>query len=213
MTINTIPFDRFLPEVRYQVSGALDAVIREAVLRSMEDLCRKGWAWEEETAPVDLIEGVSDYDLDVWPDTYVHDLFVFRRHQRLHALSPRDIVISEGGSIPVGDPRGYVRLANATIRLDRVPAKDEANGLRIVAFLMPTENTADIPEHFWFEHREGIVAGAIARLKAQTNKPWFDPDSQPNFARQHAVAVEASRIRVFKKYGDSAQRVTGRRIV
>lgn len=214
MTINTVPFNRFLPEVRYQVSGALDAAVHEAVLRSMEDLCKKGWAWEEESAPVDLIAGMSDYDLDVWPDTYVHDLFVFRHRRRLPILSSREIAMREGnGGTHVGEPNGYLRLANATIRLDRVPAQDEANGLRAIAFLMPTENTTDVPEHFWFEHREGVVAGAVARLKAQANKPWFDPETQSSFARQHAVSVEASRIRVFKKYGDGEQRATGRRII
>lgn len=214
MTISTIPLNQFYPQVKYLARGALDVAVQEAVLRSLQALCKRGWAWEEDAEDVDLVANISDYDLDVRPDTYVTDLFVFYRGRRLGVLSPRELAQRESDNgIPVGTPHGYLRLANASIRLDRVPAADESNGLKAVAFLMPTEFCVEVPEEFWHEWREGVIAGALAQLKAQPDKPWSDPASVEGYRRTHESTIEASRIRVLRKYSDSQLRATGRRII
>lgn len=214
MSISTVPIARFYPEVKSLTSGALDPFVKEAVLRSLQRFCKEGWAWEADADSIDLLAGVSDYDLELPMGSYAVNLFVYYRGGRLLPIPLRDLAATESGEgIRSGAPTGYQRQANASIRLDRVPSVDENNALRVVAFLQPTEDCEEVPDELWHEWREGVVAGAVSFLKAQKGRPWFDPESQTYYQQQHARDVEASRVRVLRRHSDTQLRVHGRRII
>ena len=211
MTLATIPLTKFLPEVRSLAAGVLEIQAKDAILRAVQRFCREGWAWEEPALDIDLVEDISDYDLEPWPDTYVVGRFVYFQGRRLQDRDARQMAQAGTASSTIsGWPTGFLRLGHATIRLDRTPPANLVKGLKVVTFLQPTEDCEEVPEEFWHEWRDGVVSGALAFLMKQKGKPWYDPDGQIEHQRIYDEKVEAARIRVFRRYGDSEQRAVGR---
>jgi hypothetical protein len=67
------------------------------------------------------------------------------------------------------------------IRFYRPPSMDDAQPLLIDVTLMPSIQCTVYPQWLLKRWHQAIVAGAVARLKSQTKRPWGDADGAKTF--------------------------------
>src|SRR5690606_1365633 len=91
------------------------------------------------------------------------------REMDFHATDWRNV---RGGSVSAIIPGA------SSIRVYPIPVADDENTIVILAALRPTHSATTCGDVLdgW---REGIAAGALARLKKIPNKPWSDREAVP----------------------------------
>ena len=168
----------FYPYIRADVTECPDPLIISAVVSACIDFCRDTLAWTELQDYLPLFNGVSDYEIDVPPQSRVIQVMdVWLEGSRLAPVTLKDLQrlmpnwSTAESSLPVyytsAVERGMIRL---------FPKPMNVTGSKLVArvALIPTSNAAVLPDFLSLHYFETIASGAKARLLLMPSASWFN---------------------------------------
>lgn len=180
----------FLPDIYLEAPGCPELVALNALRHTLRDFCERTHAWQETLDAIAPLEGFPSYDMDAPPDSEVAVILsatyagrpvpvTTAREMDFHATDWRNV---SGGSVSAIIP------GVSSIRVYPVPVADDEDTIVIRAALRPTHSATTCGDVLdgW---REGIAAGALARLKKIPNKPWSDREAVSVYARDFGNAI------------------------
>jgi len=184
--------DAFKPLVLAEVIGCPDPLLNQAILMAAAQLCRESMAWTEFQDPIRLVDGVSDYGIDVPTGANlltVRDVWVGNR--RLEARVSQLIVPGEQSSVPM-----YYNMARDRSLLSVFPMPMASNGatlsVRACYFPLPTATT--LPDFLGQDYMDAIASGAKARLMMMPNVPWSNPNLGDYYRNNFDASLIEARI-------------------
>lgn len=159
--------DQYLTRVLPHVLGCPDPMAREAIVDAADDFCRETRILidRQEALPIPAGTALIDTDASI-RGTRVLDIEYLRLDDEfLSAAEVQDLV---------GDyrtPALYAREDDATLRIH--PATSQPMTARLGLVLTVRSDATSIPTELdkW---REGIAAGALARLQRSVGAAWFN---------------------------------------
>ena len=205
--INRIPveYEDLLDDVRFDLPRAPDRSIMPALKRAVEDFCGRSGGWLETLDPIPIVQYTQRYALTPRWDANIHRVMWVKADGTTLAkssywLDDEYTLVFDTGSEPsnttdidaydstetyaVGDKCSYdsgyfqcviaITAAEAWTRANWQTVED---GILVRAVLRPTRTCTQMPQ--WMFQRWGkfLIAGTVARLGAQKNRPWTDLDT------------------------------------
>lgn len=177
-------YEDFFPNVLYDVPGAPEPVVVNAIRNACIEFCEKSLVLTRDHDPITLIQGKVDYDLEP-PGGYlvVKVQKAWVDHNPITPLAP-DIVkdaavynrlFSSYQSAP-SIPRSYLQKDERTISVWPVPEKKYQNGLTLRVALKPTRASTEIDDVILEDYAETIAAGALSRLMVSPGKAYTNTE-------------------------------------
>lgn len=154
--MSTISINQFVEHIQPYVSSAPLHVILNEIMGSVIEFCDESGIIEAILDPVTVTSGLTEFDLDVPPGTKVC---------RVNALWDTDT----GSAIM----RGEYSLIGDAIRLTAPLSSDMT--IAAAVSLKPKRASGRCESDLYEDWLDGIVAGALFRLKSMTGREWADP--------------------------------------
>lgn len=175
-------YDDILPYIHADLPGCPRPVVIQELREAINDFLRKTHVWKVDLDPIYRRAGTTDYDLDGIPDNAQIQLVT--------------AVTNDGRLLtPVKD---YTCPRRELLRLATAPTESKSRALEVsVALRLTNEAESMDDEAFdavWRDWRQAIRHGVLARLKAQPDKTWSNPE-QANFnsAKEYELRAECLR--------------------
>lgn len=181
----------FLPEVALEAVECPEAVMLNALRNAIRDFCLRSGIWAEDLADIALLTDQPEYSLTL-PDgaefVRIEKARYNGRPVGVFTEQEMDDSVSNWRASTGASLSAIVSLSQTTIRAYPVPEADDTNPLMIRAVLKPTLAAATCHDDVgsW---SEGIVAGALFRLKKMPNKPWSDREGAAVYRNEFEAAV------------------------
>ena len=194
--------DNLFGGVIVEATDCPEALALLMLSRSAREFCTESGIWEEDLEPIQLVAGAPEYDLD--PQETGEVVRVVSA-----TLDGADIDTTIPNDLPptwrtdTGTPTA-VMIEVETVR--PYPTPTSAGTLVIRAALRPKLGTTSIPRAIE-EWGEEIAAGALARLKAQADKPWSDRGAVAAYRETFKDAISAAQARAIRGRGNRKLRV------
>lgn len=167
----TATTDDFLLEARSHLIGAPDAAIKKAIERAIVRFLRLSHFWVEQSE-VTASAGESSLS-NVFPSGTILQINTASADGRgLRISTPSDIRSSAQSSGAVC----AIAIDQVANRVLLWPTPSEASDIRIEAVLIPSRDAEGYPDFLFDLWHDAIVAGTIADMKAQKDKPWHNPN-------------------------------------
>lgn len=195
-----VAFSYFLPEVAMEVIGCPNPVITHALRSAAIEFCRRSMAWVAELDGFPTEADVNAYDLALPTETelvmpkrvFVSGVEIFPMDTGLDT----DIgtTVAELGSATTTH-----YAVNGDNQLVLVPAPAAAD-LDVVAHVAvcPTRDGDSMDAVLASLYYEQIASGAIARLAAQEDKPWFNQTKADRRAARFEAGILSALNRMAK---------------
>jgi hypothetical protein len=186
--------DNFRPLVAIEVIGCPVPMIDQALVLSAAEFCRSTLAWTEIQDPVLLLNGMSDYDIDVPTGAYLHvlrDVWVGDRRLEARTMDElqgwRDAKSSEPAFYNMATERGVLTV---------FPQPFQVTGSSLVmrAAYAPNMGVTSLPDFLGREYLEAVCSGAKARLMLMAGVPWSNPALGGYHRQSFDGAVALARI-------------------
>jgi hypothetical protein len=172
--------DRLINDLQVQLPGAIENAIRRELYNTLDDFCRESFAWRE-TIEIPLVAGTITYSVTPAGTEIV------RAYSIDHAtLDVHDATYEFG-----------------EITFDAVPSVAHvATPAYLVAALTPAigqgaDPEALVPGDMWSKWHRAFLAGTLARMMAQSAKPYSNPGialfHQRVYNQQKAIATHDAR--------------------
>lgn len=164
-------WDSWLNDVMPELPGALPPVVRQALLRASQEFFRRSLVWKQDLE-IQLLPGMAEYSLS--PDEGLVPVEVVDHGRLRISLTDEDMTCHYGPDwrAAVGPVMAIYQTSPGSVRMYPVPAEPETLVLSVA--VMPADSAVGIPTDFADRYRDGIAAGALARLMRSPKKPFTD---------------------------------------
>lgn len=177
-------YEDFFPNVLYDVPGAPEPVVVNAIRNACIEFCEKSLVLVRDHDPITLIANKVDYDLEP-PGGYVVVKVqkAWLEHSPLDPMAP-DVVkdaavynrLFSSYIAASSTPRAYLQKEERTISVWPMPEKKYQNGLTLRVALKPTRASTEVEDVILEDYAEIIAAGALARLMASPGKAYTNTE-------------------------------------
>lgn len=179
--------DTLIPLVRQRVSGPLDSIIRQAVIRAAIDFCKRSALIHLERRFEEVLEGQT---------VGFAKMSSINRQARQDVREPQVTgsvihrVTSQGEPLQPGT-HYHVQSAESVRFLVSL------QNVCIIGAIEPLPSATLIPAALVEDYAEAMADGAAAILQLQPGKPWASPElAQLNKARFNEAVRDARRFRI-----------------
>lgn len=179
--------DTLIPLVRQRVSGPLDSIIRQAIIRASIDFCKRSALIHLERQFDEVLEGQT---------------VSFAKASSINRQARQDVrepqvtgsvihrITSQGEPLQPGS-HYHVQSAESVRFLVAL------QGVCIIGAIEPLPTAKLIPAALVEDYAEAMADGAAAILQLQPGKPWASPElAQLNQMRFNEAVRDAHRFRV-----------------
>lgn len=141
--------DAFLPYVLPSVAGCSQPLAEQSIRDAAIQFCEDTHYLQLVSDPIDLVAGVSEYDIDV---PVGHD--VARLLNTWFGPEQR----------PTGRPQRAEFIAPSTLRIWPVPQDNRPAAMQTCIALKPSRTATSLDDSMFSDWVEGIAAGAVQRI-------------------------------------------------
>jgi hypothetical protein len=184
-------------------------MLTKYLIHSLREFCEFTKAWQADLDAISVLSGQPSYDIDVPVDAELVVVLTGRyddsRFDKIYPPEEMDRVLTTWRS-DTGTGINYLIQDWNTLYVSPIPTADDAEPVYLRAALKPTM-TATTCGDILDQWREGLSAGAIARLKMTPGKPWSDREGAIFNARMFETAKRRARIRVMNGFNERATSV------
>ena len=185
----------FIPQVQLHVDNAPRVLMIDALRETLIDFCERTryWRYECDDLLTASVGGsvIREYALDIPVQTEVVSIrsITFDGNKPVLEQSmdylDRD---DPGWRSLTGNPDYYVLRDPGTILLSREPSAADLT-ISAVVCLKPSYDALTVDDILLTQCRAAIAAGASARLKKMTGKPWSDLPGAQMLSNEYEAAV------------------------
>ena len=197
MTAATIALDAFLPLVMPHCSGVPEFVATRNLRLAAIEFCERTRCWRHLTS-VQIASDGQAVAAPFYAAIHLIERATFEDGRDLVPIQFSDVDERAVQETVGGQPAYITQSRYDTVRI--IPFKP--GRLDLSLFLKPVNGESfgfsdggmirdqydQVPEFMWTMHAEPIASGAIARVLAQPDKPW----TNPQLAMAHAARFEAA---------------------
>jgi len=156
--------ETFLPRLLPWCAGAPEPLVYQALIDSAIRFCEETNIVKYITDPIQRIEGVADYDIDLPLQT---DLARILRVW--FAPTPFDMA--------VGQPLNWIVTDIGQITIFPTPASGLDTPMFVEVSTKPSRNATQVADQLYNEWIEPIVGGAIFRICSTPDQPYTNPSN------------------------------------
>lgn len=200
--------DEVLPSLAADPS---DPVTENAIKRSVIEMCRRAWIWKFLADAIDVMAGVSTYDLEP-PIGAVISTVVSAELEGV-ALTPRspDWLNREvpRWRVDADRPRHFTQFDTEQIVLASVPDANIPGGLTMTLALQPSQSSTSFPKWLFNQYTYDFAEGAIAKLMLIPGKPWTDLAGGADRRARFEASIANARASAVSGLSGAVLRVTG----
>lgn len=194
----------FLPEIYLEAPGCPEAVALNALRHTLREFCERTRAWQADLDGISLIDDIPQYDIDVPPDAELVVVLSARYDDSqitpIYTPEEMDRVLITWRT-DTGTGVSYLIQEWNTLFVSPIPTADDTTPVYLRAALKPTM-TATTCSDILDQWREGISAGALARLKSAPGKSWTDREGAEYYRGMFETAKRKARVRVMNGFGE-----------
>lgn len=184
-----------LPEILPDVPGVPDPVAIQAIRQSCIEFCVETHAWDEIQDPINLIDGVNLYDIDVPAGARVVTVKnIFMTNSELRPVSMVELqTVMPNWQTATGSLPAYYNTTGdlGTVRVYPTPSQSNGAQITVRAVYAPTLATLSVPDAVINRYLEPIMSGALHRLMMAPGKGW----SNPQLAVYHKAQFDDGVVR------------------
>jgi len=168
----------FVNLVQVSVPGCPPASVRDAIKRSVNELCMRSALWQERLPVASLFADIDEVPLTPTSDARVSGILSakYGNAPLTHAGPSRlDEIFPEWENTTQGPPSFcylYDYDGYQVMKIVPTPEEDEDDCINIRVSLKPKSDAESIPDFFYDDWRDVIAAGALAELCAIPEKTW-----------------------------------------
>lgn len=187
----------FVQDVERVTIGAPEPAIEREILHSSREFLHDTLVWVHESMPQIIRNNINEYVVVTPSGSRLEVL------QEVYAGEKKLIVLPLAAypynrSSVTGMPSHSYLTETGRIRLYPTPDRDDIGNLQVIAVLNVKEGGKKVPDALYDRYSDAIVSGAIARLTAQPDQLWSNPQLSAHhrqmFRRAKSSAVNA-RVR------------------
>lgn len=109
----------------------------------------------------------------------------------------------------VGTPDHYTQADTLNILLIPAPTDAATDAIVVRAALKPTPSATGVSDWLFSQYRPALAAGAKAKMMAQANKPWSNPDMALVYSDIFADAISMATTRANDGHTRAKPRFSG----
>ncbi len=203
-------FIDFYPAIRASTKDCPLGLATYHLRQAAIDFCARTWFWQVDLALVDSIAGQAEYSFVQPTDGIVHKII----HARFSGQKMPDINVdqleeiyqnweSQSGAVPQ-----YITQKSPD-KYILVPKPDAVvtGAIYIKVVVKPSQTAATLPNNLMEEYKSIIIAGALARIKGEKEKPWTDVSGAKKSELIYQQAVGPAKTRAQKGFTRANRRV------
>ena len=185
----------FYSSVRLYAQQCPDATIDKYLLEAVREFCRQSWYYQA-TLVTNVVAAQSVYTIT--PSTGEEVIAIAGVEldgSTLTAFTQEDIgrndITLTGFQF---EPPNYLNISPE-------PTENITDGLEVRLVLQPAEGASTIADSIYRNHKETIVAGALAYILSQQNEAWSNPSLAQFMLQRFEVGYKAAkgeRMRSFR---------------
>lgn len=206
-----IKYSDLLDEVlQTLMEGAPHPTIEQAIKRTVIDFCARSWVWKFLAEPMDVLAGVSTYELEPEVSSDITMVMnVAYDGKNLTNKSPDWLDQNTPGWRTVQEtPRYFTQVDTEQIILAGVPNSTLRGALLVTAALQPSNTSKDFPKWLFNQHRDALATGALSRLMLMPGKPWTDLPTGSDLRSTFESTIGNARANAVMGLGRAATRTT-----
>ena len=191
--------DEIIPWVQPDVIGCPEPTVRQAIVSAVAELCSTARIWSEIQDPIELEEGIADYDLDGPSQAYavlVMDLYVGPDKLQAVTMDQLQQSLPDWRTATAARPCFYnSAVTQGSVRIYPIP-KGVQPGTSLVMRVayMPSTGASSIPDFIGQGYMDTIAAGAKARLMRIPGQVFSNPTLAMHYRQQFDAGVVDARI-------------------
>lgn len=194
----TVALDVFLPQIRLEVAGCPDPVLKDALLKVATDFCTRSLCWNEPLAAVSVTDTSFPYTIPVAAHATLTRLIAVRAPGKLHPITYTDLDMVTDWETQKGSPTHY--LFDGSGRLILFPLPSVATQMKLRVALTPARGATVLEEFLYTRWRDPLVDGAVAELKAMKDRPWSDPSNVATKSNCFETGVSDATVEARRSY-------------
>lgn len=190
-------FDEFFPYVQPSLNSCPNPIVRQAILQTAIDYCKKSLCWTQRLSPVPYIANKSKYVMSLPGDSrLVEVLNVFGPDRELDGKSFDELVqIMPAWNTQMGNPIYFVvDPSEPSIELFPKPNADATGRFIVRVALTPSYDAEELPDVLLSLHQDAITFGTLSRLLITANQPWSNAELGADYRQRYGVECDNARI-------------------
>ncbi|MDO6385581.1 hypothetical protein [Uliginosibacterium sp. 31-12] len=177
----------WLNDVMPEVPGALLPVVEHAIRRAAQEFFARSKVWKTDRT-ITPQAGVPEYSLSPSIDMTPVQIMSAGRLDIYMTDEDMQRCFGTDWRTQTGDPKDLLQLSPASVRLFPIPSEDGAP-ITVSVAVIPSDSATGIPDEYAVRYRDGIAAGALARLMKSAKKPYTDEAKAAMYQGQFEAAI------------------------
>lgn len=204
----------FYQYVSPELPGCPDETLRRAIVQSVQTLCRKAHIWRELQDPIQLVDGVREYEPDVPAGARIvniEEVFCGSSHLEAVTLGAIKWKMPDWQTAEGSEPVYYMGANDwGVINVYPLP-KDPAAELTLRAEFEPLMGATVLPDFILQRYQEVIEMGVKARCMIMPKVTWSDPATGEYWRARFDSAASDAAIKMLHERNSGSIRVQPRR--
>ena len=202
-----------VPEILPFVRGCTLPTIRNNILLTAIDFCRRTLFSQENIAGLDIVAD-DDVILIPSPSIHVEQLYAFSvlivGRGYIPEINGRTMAVF--GSSPNREmnmkvenqsdfPSAWSNIPKVGIRVYPTPNVTTLEGINVRCAYKPTTNATKLDRTLLDDHRQAIVRGTLYRLQNMIGEEWANPKAAMVHDRDYELEISNARVEVNRDFG------------
>lgn len=202
-------FIDFYPAIRAAAKDCPLGLATYYLRQTAIDFCERTWFWQADLANVDSVALQAEYSFAQPTDAIVYKILNARFDGKRVTEKNADQLEeeyadweSESGEQPLyitqKEPDKYILVPK--------PSSVIVDAIYLKVVLKPSQDSVTLPDNLLEEYKQTIVNGALAKIKAEIDKPWSDDSGAQLRHNLYEEAVGPAKTRAQKGFNRSSRR-------
>jgi hypothetical protein len=193
-------FDLILPDVLPRLPGVPEPTVERELLVAAQEMCRRSRCWSVWTEPVTIVQGVTEYELDV-PD--------FGRVVMVTGATldgrPTDVLPWQWMDRATQDHQSAEIIPNGKLQVFTSPTAKPGE-MRLKVVLVPGDSAPGLADEVFDNYRSVLADGVIARCAMIPKQSWTDPALAAAHGAAFSAQISRMALREFQGHTNTMPR-------
>ena len=198
----------FLPRVRLEIVGCIDAIIVSYLRDSMIEFCDKSWYWQETLPTINVIAGTALYLIPAPADALISDIISVRHNDIKVSPTNEDAMddLSSAWRSQTG-AQAIAWIASERNLVTLYPIPSVAGTLKVKAALKPSQTATTIPDQIFNHYLDPVAAGAKWKLMAMPGMEWSNPSLSLYYRDIYMRGISDAKMSAIRGYNRSTMTI------
>lgn len=193
----------WVKELRTISATIPDSTLKTALREAAIDFCRRSKTWRYDHPDILLVACIGQYELDLPDDSMIEEFQCPPQNANGQPVYEKSYGYFNTEVPNWESATGYCPINFATdytSRLDIVPVPRETSNdqwlKNVKLILVPTQDSQEIPDFLYGEHRQALIFGVKYLLYQQDQKPWANGGLAQSMRMLFDEAIDRAYARV-----------------